>query len=125
MMIGTNAMYAYEASAGVFFDISTMATKDMDIRPKLIHVADKDMDNTGLLGIIKKADRSFESISPSGFRAVNRDGFMVDLIKSEPKQLLNKSTRKQGEWVVQMIWKPLKFVIFNDLFLLQNFFRLS
>jgi len=31
MVIGTNAMYAYEASAGVFFDISTMATRDMDI----------------------------------------------------------------------------------------------
>jgi hypothetical protein len=100
MVIGTNAMYAYEAAAGVFFDISTMATKDMDIlwdiRPKLILVADKDMDNTGFLGIIRKADRSFESISPGGFRAVNRDGFMVDLIKSEPKQLLSKEARRMG-----------------------------
>ena len=96
MVIGTNAMYAYEASAGVFFDISTMATKDMDIRPKLILVADKDMDNTGLLGIIRKADRSFEPISPGGSRAVNRDGFMVDLIKSEPKQSFSKETRRMG-----------------------------
>lgn len=67
MVIGTNAMYAYEAAAGVFFDISTMAIKDKDIlwdiRPKLILVADKDMDNTEFLGIIRKADRSFESIA--------------------------------------------------------------
>ncbi len=96
MVIGTNAMYAYEASAGVFFDISAMATRDMDIRPKLILAVDKDMDNTGLLGIIRKADRSFELISPGGFRAVNRDGFMVDLIKSEPKQLLIEETRQMG-----------------------------
>jgi len=100
MVIGTNAMYAYEASAGVFFDISTMATRDMDIlwdiRSKLILAADKDMDNTGLLGIIRKADRSFELINPGGFRAVNRDGFMVDLIKSEPKQLLIEETRQMG-----------------------------
>jgi hypothetical protein len=100
MVIGTNAMYAYEASAGVFFDISTMATRDMDIlwdiRPKLILAVDKGMDNNGLLGIIRKADRSFEPISPGGFRAVNRDGFMVDLIKSEPKQLLIEETRQMG-----------------------------
>ena len=92
MVIGTNAMYAYEASAGVFFDMDIL----WDIRPKLILVADKDIDNTGLLGIIRKADRSFESISPGGFRAVNRDGYMVDLIKSEPKQLLRKETRRMG-----------------------------
>lgn len=96
MVIGTNAMYAYEASAGVFFNISTMATRDMDIRPKLILAVDKDMDNTGLLGIIRKADRSFEPSSPGGFRAVNRHGFMVDLIKSEPKQLLIEETRQMG-----------------------------
>jgi len=100
MVIGTNAMYAYEASAGVFYDISTMATRDMDIlcdiRTKLILAVDKDMDNTGLLGIIRKADRSFELISPDGFRAVNRDGFMVDLIKSEPKQLPIEETRQMG-----------------------------
>ena len=93
-------MHAYEASAGVFFDISTMATKDMDIlwdiRPKLTLVADKDMGNTGLLDIIRKTDRSFEPIRPGGFRAVNRDGFMVELIKAEPKQLLNKETRRMG-----------------------------
>ncbi|MEA3279105.1 MAG: nucleotidyltransferase domain-containing protein, partial [Thermodesulfobacteriota bacterium] len=100
MVIGTSAMYAYEAAAGVFFDIPTMATRDMDIlwdiRPKLILIADKDMDNTGLLGIIQKVDRSFESISSGGFRAVNCDGFMVDLIKSEPKELLSKETRQMG-----------------------------
>ncbi len=49
-----------------------------------------------MLGIIRKADRSFEPFSPGGFRAVNSDGFMLDLIKSEPKQLLNKKTRRMG-----------------------------
>ena len=31
IVIGTNALYAYEAAAGVFFDTSIMATKDMDL----------------------------------------------------------------------------------------------
>ena len=100
IVIGTNAIYAYEAFASVFFDISTMATKDMDIlwdiRPKLTLVAENDMDNDGLLGIIRKADRSFEPISPGGFRAVNQDGYMVDLIKSAPKQLLRKEISRMG-----------------------------
>jgi len=100
IVIGTNAIYAYEAFAGVFFDISTMATKDMDIlwdiRPKLTLVAENDMDNDGLLGIIRKADRSFEPISPGGFRAVNHDGYMVDLIKSAPKQSFKKEIGRMG-----------------------------
>ena len=96
IVIGTNAIYAYEAFASVFFDISTMATRDMDIRPKLTLVAEIDMDNDGLLGIIRKADRSFEPISPGGFRAVNRDGYMVDLIKSAPKQLSRKEICRMG-----------------------------
>jgi len=100
IVIGTNAIYAYEAFAGVFFDISTMATKDMDIlwdiRPKLTLVAENDMDNDGLLGIIRKADRSFEPISPGGFRAVNHDGYMVDLIKSAPKQSFRKEIVRMG-----------------------------
>ena len=31
IVIGTNAIYAYEAAAGIFFDSSIMATRDMDI----------------------------------------------------------------------------------------------
>ena len=69
---------------------------ESDIRPKLTLVAEIDMDNDGLLGIIRKADRSFEPISPGGFRAVNRDGYMVDLIKSAPKQLFRKEICRMG-----------------------------
>ena len=31
IVIGTNALYAYEAVGGVFFDAPIMATEDMDI----------------------------------------------------------------------------------------------
>jgi hypothetical protein len=88
IVIGTNAMYAYEAAAGVFFDSSMMSTKDVDIlwdiRRKLTLVTDSESKPDGLLGIIRKAARSFEAVRSGDFRAVNRDGYMVDLIKPLP-----------------------------------------
>jgi hypothetical protein len=100
IVIGTNAMYAYEAAAGVFFDSSMMSTKDMDIlwdtRSKLTLVMNSDSQPDGLLGIIRKADRSFEAIRSGDFRAVNRDGYMVDLIKPLPKKFMKNESMRIG-----------------------------
>lgn len=100
LIVGTNALYAYEAAAGVFLDTSIMATKDLDIlwdiRSKLTLVSDNDIDHTGLLDILRKADRSFEPSGPRSFRAINRDGYMVDLIKAEPIQMLRQERMQMG-----------------------------
>ncbi len=64
LIVGTNALYAYEAAAGAFVETSITATEDLDIlrdvRSRLTLVADNDVDQTGLLDILRKADRSFE-----------------------------------------------------------------
>jgi len=100
IVIGTNAMYAYEASAGIFFDAPMMSTKDVDIlwdiRRKLMLVTDSESKPDGLLGIIRKADRSFEAVRSGDFRAVNRDGYMVDLIKPLPKKIMQKELDRIG-----------------------------
>jgi hypothetical protein len=100
IVIGTNAMYAYEAAAGIFFDAPMMSTKDVDIlwdiRRKLTLVMDSDSKSDGLLGIIRKADRSFEAVRSEDFRAVNRDGYMVDLIKPLPKKIMQKERDRIG-----------------------------
>lgn len=100
IVVGTNAMYAYEAAAGVFFDSSMMSTKDMDIlwdiRRKLMLATDSAGKPDGLLDIIRKADRSFEAVRSGGFRAVNRDGYMVDLIKPLPKKIVQKEPMRFG-----------------------------
>jgi len=100
IVVGTNALYAYEASAGIFFDSPIMATRDMDIlwdiRPKLTLAADNKTESTGLLGILKKSDRSFELSGSQPFVAVNRDGYMVDLIKAEPRKIVTKEQRRMG-----------------------------
>ncbi len=100
LIVGTNALYAYEAAAGAFVDTSITATEDLDIlwdvRSRLTLVADNDIDQTGLLDILRKADRSFELSGPRSYRAINRDGYMVDLIKSEPKQMLKQERTQMG-----------------------------
>jgi len=89
--------YAYEAAAGAFVDTSITATEDLgilwDVRSRFTLVADDGIDQTGLLDILRKVDRSFELSGPRSYRAINRDGYMVDLIKSEPKQMLKKTYR--------------------------------
>lgn len=100
IVVGTNALYAYEASAGIFFDSPIMATRDMDIlwdiRPKLTLAADDKTEPGGLLSILRKSDRSFELSGSQPFQAVNRNGYMVDLIKAEPKRLMIKERRRMG-----------------------------
>jgi len=83
---GTNSLFAYEAAAGVLIERSLMATEDLDLlmdaRARLKLTVDG-LEAAGLLGLLHKVDRSFAKAS-SAFRAVNRDGFFVDLIKAEP-----------------------------------------
>jgi hypothetical protein len=82
-VIGTQALYAYEAAAGVHFILELLASGDVDLlydaRKKLTVVSDK-LDGHGLLGLLKKADRTFECIRENGYRAANAGLFMVDLV---------------------------------------------
>jgi hypothetical protein len=83
MVIGTQALYGYEAAAGVHFILELLASGDVDLlydaRKKLTVVSDK-LDGNGLLGLLKKADRTFECIRKNGYRAANAGQFMVDLV---------------------------------------------
>jgi hypothetical protein len=81
---GTNAIYAYEAAAGLFVDPGITSTEDidllMDARQSLRIVAGTNVEDGALINLLRKVDRSFER-SNATFRAVNRDGYLVDLIK--------------------------------------------
>lgn len=97
IIAGTHAIFGYEVAAGVFLDAPILATGDLDIRPRLkLLTGDRAFINQGLLGILKKSDCSFEPLHKRGFRAVNQDGFMVDLIKPEPRRITQKDPRRMG-----------------------------
>lgn len=82
-VIGTFALYAYEAVAGVLFLAEVLASGDVDLlydpRKKLTLVSAK-LAQRGLLGVLKDADASFRKLKGQAFRAANDAGFMVDLI---------------------------------------------
>ena len=83
VVVGTNALYAYEAMAGVQIEGGLMATADVDLlldaRTKL-RIAAPGLSQEGLIGLLRTADTSFTPTGRRSYRAVNRDGFMVDLV---------------------------------------------
>lgn len=90
MVIGTHAMYGYEAVAGVRFDAGLLATGDMDLlwdaRTRLkLALLDDAVADAGVLAVLRKVDKSFEPLTgAASFRAVNKSGFLVDLVKQTP-----------------------------------------
>lgn len=89
MVVGTNAMYGYESVAGVMFDAGLLATTDVDLlwdaRTVLkLALLDDEVAEAGVLAILRKVDRSFEPAGQDSFRAVNKAGFYVDLLKQAP-----------------------------------------
>lgn len=83
-VIGTHALYAYEAAAAAFLDPGLTTTEDIDLlfdsRTALRFVATETVAERSLIGLLKRVDRSFERTA-HGFRATNDEGYLVDLIK--------------------------------------------
>lgn len=101
LVIGTNALYAYETHAGVRLNGDITATTDVDLvwdsrkRITLLTDGDEHFTKHGLIGIVKKADSSFELQPGNEYRAVNSSGYMVDLIKRGPKSLFDDKEPSQ------------------------------
>lgn len=88
-IVGTHSLYAYEAAAGVHFEQEMMATIDVDVlwdTRKKISIASAEPN--GFLGILQSVDKTFRVMAGNKFRAVNKEGFMVDLIQPTPKDVL-------------------------------------
>lgn len=62
----------------------------MDARRSLKILADGELKEGTLIDLLRKVDKSFERIR-STFRAINRDGYLVDLIKPLPKPVWKES----------------------------------
>ena len=85
-LVGTNALWAYEAKSGIHLSSGILATTDadllMDARKKLSFLSD-DVRKKGIVGILQKIDSTFEQRSERDFKAINSMGFSVDLIQPE------------------------------------------
>lgn len=87
-IVGTNAIYAYEAAAGVHLEAGLTTTEDIDLlfeaRQTIRFASDIELSERSLMSILRKVDRSFERGNQT-FRAVNREGYLVDFIKPLPR----------------------------------------
>ena len=89
-VVGTHALYAYEARAGVLFgETEAMATQDidflLDMRKRISFVTKMRHAASSLLKLIQKVDPSFRLREDQKYTAVNSRGFEVDIIRREPK----------------------------------------
>lgn len=93
-VIGTNALYAYEALAGVRFNSASTATGDIDFLiddRNRIKLVSEEQEPIGLIGMIQKqVDRTFRTRGPRDFRLTNDRGYMVEFVRPEPRPFHRK-----------------------------------
>ena len=86
-VVGTHALYAYEAAAGVRLDAEALATRDIDLlwdtRKRIIFSTQLARVDSSMLGVLKKVDATFRIRKGQKYTAVNKDGFEVDIIRRE------------------------------------------
>lgn len=99
-VVGTHALFAYESMAGSEFKIELLASGDVDLlfdgRKKVALLAKK-LENQGLLELLRKADHTFQVSSMDQFRAINKDGFMVDFITQDRGMLSERPARMTAD----------------------------
>lgn len=86
-LVGTHALYAYELMAAGLFEAPLLASLDIDLlfdaKQSLRLATQAPADS--VIALLQKADPTFQRLENSPFRAVNVEGFMVDLIAPPAK----------------------------------------
>ena len=86
-VVGTHALYAYEAAAGVRLEADALATRDIDLlwdtRKRITFSTQLARVDSSMLGVLKKVDPTFRIRQSQKYTAVNKDGFEVDIIRRE------------------------------------------
>ena len=108
-VVGTHALYAYEAAAGVRLNAETLATRDIDLlwdtRKRIIFSTQLARVDSSMLGVLKKVDATFRIRKGQKYTAVNKDGFEVDIIRRErigdDPHPIKLSDEDEDFWVVQ------------------------
>ena len=82
-VIGTNALYAYEALCAVHIQSAVLATRDADFlwdSASRLQLAIAEVRPPSVIGLIRRADRSFDAGAGYGYLARNDAGFEVEML---------------------------------------------
>ena len=89
-VVGTHALYAYEAAAGVRIESGALATQDVDFlvdtRKRLRLATQLRKLDQSILSILRKVDSSFRIKGAQSYSAVNDSGFAVDILRCEVEE---------------------------------------
>jgi hypothetical protein len=110
-VVGTHALYAYEAAAGIRFEApGALATKDIDLlwdtrRNRVRFETDLLRAGPSMLGLLQRVDPTFQLREDQKHTAVNSKGFEVDIIRREAHEgdphPMRISSAEEDFWVVQ------------------------
>ncbi|MBV8621071.1 MAG: hypothetical protein JOY84_19565 [Curvibacter sp.] len=108
-IVGTHALYAYEAAAGVRLGGDVTATRDIDLlwdtRKRVVFAQRLALDAPSMLEVLRKADKTFELREDQKYTAVNASGFEVDILRREAEENdphpIRLSESEDDFWVVQ------------------------
>ncbi len=85
IVVGTNALYAYETAASARVGPGQVATRDFDLlwdnRSKLTLAAKEGPLAEGMLGFLRRIDSSFTLREDQKYTAVNKQGYEVDILR--------------------------------------------
>lgn len=100
IVLGTTALFAYEARAAVRIESGPLATGDVDVlcdaRRKL--TMSGEFKGRGLIGALQAVDRSFEMAGARTCTAANRNGYMVDLIEPlDHRRIMHLGQARQSD----------------------------
>jgi hypothetical protein len=110
-VVGTHALYAYEAAAGVRIAQKALATQDVDLlwdaRKRVRFVADMKHLGKPVLKILQEVDPTFQRKELHNETAINAKGFMVDFLRRIPQDgdphPFRLSDADEDMWPVQAI----------------------
>ena len=84
-VVGTHALYAYEAAAGVRIIQGALATQDVDLlwdaRKRVRFMTDLQKVDTSMLKVLRKVDATFRRKDMHNETAINDKGFEVDFLR--------------------------------------------
>ncbi|MFT3819676.1 MAG: GSU2403 family nucleotidyltransferase fold protein [Rubrivivax sp.] len=87
-VVGTHALYAYEAAAGVRIAQGALATQDVDLlwdaRRRVQFVTDLERGDRSMLGVLQRVDPTFRRKELHHETAINDRGFEVDFLRRMP-----------------------------------------
>ena len=89
IVVGTHALYAYETAASVRIVQGALATQDVDLlwdaRKRVRFITDLGKLETSMLGVLRRADASFQRKEGQNETAINAKGFEVDFLRRQPE----------------------------------------